>query len=82
MKLETVRHSSFPLLPLGHILAHTHTHQIPTTVSEELEYNPFMLTHSDMVREALGLPPSTEQVDVLIALRQRKDDFKPITCFP
>ncbi len=55
---------------------HTLGLQVPSILSEELKYNPFMLTDSDILKDALGLPHHTPPAEVLARLRQRKDNFR------
>ncbi|XP_064404294.1 probable hydrolase PNKD [Halichondria panicea] len=49
---------------------------VPSILLEELKYNPFMLTDSDILKDALGLPHHTPPAEVLARLRQRKDNFR------
>jgi len=47
---------------------------IPSTVGEELTYNPFMRVHEPAVAEAVGLAGAAP-IQVLAELRKRKDKF-------
>lgn len=49
--------------------------QVPSILSEELQYNPFMLTEERSLKEALGLPPATQPAQVLAELRRQKNLF-------
>lgn len=46
---------------------------IPSTIGEELTYNPFMRTHVKSVMEKVG---KTDPVEVMHALRTMKNNFK------
>ena len=49
--------------------------QVPSILSEELQYNPFLQTEETHLKEALGLPPNTEAAQVLAELRRQKNTF-------
>jgi len=49
---------------------------IPSTVEEELAFNPFCRVALPSVAEAVGLRPDSSPVDVMAALRTRKDGWK------
>jgi len=51
-------------------------HSVPSTVAEEKSYNPFMRLHSPEIRLSLGLGHEAPDVDVMAALRQRKNNWK------
>lgn len=51
---------------------------VPTTLAEELSYNPFLRPHSDEIRQSLmraGYGPFTSDVEVFTATRLYKDVF-------
>ncbi|KAL6079383.1 hydroxyacylglutathione hydrolase [Balamuthia mandrillaris] len=48
---------------------------IPSTVEEELSFNPFMRVTEPAIQNALGLSESASPVEVMAALRSRKDHF-------
>lgn len=43
---------------------------IPSTLREEMRYNPFLRVHDDVIRKAVG---GSDPVSVLDNLRRRKD---------
>lgn len=43
-----------------------------------MQYNPFMATDKDYLKDALGLPRHTSSTQVLAELRRQKNTFKPI----
>lgn len=45
---------------------------IPSTILEELIYNPFMRVDQDVIRDAVGLPHGSP-VEVMHALRELKN---------
>ena len=47
-------------------------------LSEELQYNPFLMPEASLVKDALGLPHSTPPADVLAELRRVKNSYKPL----
>lgn len=49
---------------------------VPTTVAYEKQTNPFLRCHSHEIREQLGLPQNTHEVDVFAALRERRNHFQ------
>lgn len=50
--------------------------QVPSVLSEELQYNLFMHSHSCELKNALGLSLQSSEAQVLSKLRKRKNDFK------
>lgn len=46
---------------------------IPSTLREEMLYNPFLRVHNDVIRNAVG---GSDPVSVLENLRARKDSFE------
>jgi hydroxyacylglutathione hydrolase len=48
---------------------------IPSTIGEELQYNPFMRVHRPELKRALGLEPEADPVDIMAQLRHMKDKF-------
>ena len=53
--------------------------QVPSILSEEVQYNPFMLTTEPSLKEALGVPASTPPSRVLAELRRQKNRFNQTT---
>lgn len=51
---------------------------VPSVLSEELQYNPFLMPEASLVKDALGLPHSTPPADVLAELRRVKNSYKPL----
>ena len=49
--------------------------KVPSILSEEVQYNPFMRTEDPALKEALGLPASTPAPEVLAELRKQKNAF-------
>lgn len=47
---------------------------VPSTIQEEMFYNPFLRVGEMYIQEACG---TENQVDTLAAVRQMKDNFKP-----
>jgi hydroxyacylglutathione hydrolase len=45
---------------------------VPSTLREEMQYNPFLRVHNDVIRNAVG---GSDPVSVLANLRRRKDSF-------
>lgn len=45
---------------------------VPTTIGDEMRYNPFMRTHEAVVQRAVG---SNDPVEVMRILRSLKDKF-------
>lgn len=50
--------------------------QVPSTLSEEMRYNPFLLTEHPHLKEALGLPGTTPPAKVLAVLRNKKNRYQ------
>jgi len=48
---------------------------VPSTVGEELTYNPFMRVGQKEIAESLGLKSDASPIDVMAELRNRKDKF-------
>lgn len=51
-------------------------HQVPSILSEELRYNPFMMTNDPSLKDALGLPGNTQPAQVLAELRKQKNQYQ------
>jgi hydroxyacylglutathione hydrolase len=49
---------------------------VPSTIGDELTYNPFLRTHSAEIRKTLGIPVDASSADALGAIRRAKDSFK------
>jgi hydroxyacylglutathione hydrolase len=49
---------------------------VPSTMAEELTYNPFLRTQSPEIRKTLGIPESASAAEALGAIRAAKDSFK------
>jgi hydroxyacylglutathione hydrolase len=49
---------------------------VPSTIGDELSYNPFLRTGSAEIRSKLGIPESAPAADALGAIRKAKDEFK------
>ena len=49
---------------------------VPSTIADELTYNPFMRTDSKEIRATLGIPNSASGAEALGAIRAAKDSFK------
>lgn len=49
---------------------------VPSTIAEELAFNPFMRVHSQEIRANMKLTAATAPADVLGAVRAAKDSFK------
>eukprot|EP00271_Cylindrocystis_brebissonii_P004770 TRINITY_DN1661_c0_g1_i1.p1 TRINITY_DN1661_c0_g1~~TRINITY_DN1661_c0_g1_i1.p1 ORF type:complete len:378 (-),score=39.92 TRINITY_DN1661_c0_g1_i1:194-1327(-) len=47
---------------------------IPTTIGEELTFNPFLRTQSEEIRQSLSLSPTTGDSKVFAAIRRAKDN--------
>lgn len=43
-----------------------------------MDYNPFMATDKDYLKDALGLPRHAPPTEVLAELRKQKNNFNPI----
>jgi hypothetical protein len=43
-----------------------------------MEYNPFMATDRDYLKDALGVPRHASPTQVLAELRRQKNSFRPI----
>lgn len=43
-----------------------------------MEYNPFMATDRDYLKDALGLPRQANPTQVLAELRKQKNTFTPV----
>ncbi|KAK4751286.1 hypothetical protein SAY87_004768 [Trapa incisa] len=48
---------------------------IPTTLKREKACNPFLRTSSPEIRQSLGIAAAAEEAEVLLAIRQAKDNF-------
>mmetsp|Transcript_67168 Transcript_67168/g.202745 ORF Transcript_67168/g.202745 Transcript_67168/m.202745 type:complete len:266 (+) Transcript_67168:3-800(+) len=48
---------------------------VPMLLGHEKATNPFLRADSDMLREAVGLPPGTSPTEVFAEVRKRKDTF-------
>ncbi len=49
---------------------------IPSTIGEELSYNPFLRVRSSEIRKTLGIDAAASDEDALGAIRRAKDGFK------
>lgn len=49
---------------------------VPSTIGDELSYNPFLRTQSPEIRATLGIPQDASPADALGAIRKAKDSFK------
>lgn len=49
---------------------------VPSTIGEELTYNPFLRTEAPEIRATLGVAPDASPADALGAIRAAKDAFK------
>lgn len=49
---------------------------VPSTMAEELTYNPFLRTQSQEIRTTLGIAASASPAEALGAIRAAKDSFK------
>jgi hydroxyacylglutathione hydrolase len=49
---------------------------VPSTIGEELAYNPFLRTHSPEIRKSLGISESVSPGEALGVIRKAKDAFK------
>jgi hydroxyacylglutathione hydrolase len=49
---------------------------VPSTIGEELSFNPFLRTQSPEIRETLGISKDASAADALGAIRKAKDAFK------
>lgn len=49
---------------------------VPTTVADELKFNPFMRLHSAELRKTLGVSAEASEADVMTAIREGKNNFK------
>jgi len=48
---------------------------VPSTVAEELAYNPFMRVNQPTIKKSLGLSQDDDPITVMGKLRQCKDQF-------
>lgn len=49
---------------------------VPSTIGEELSFNPFLRTQSAEIRQTLGIPKDASAAEALGAIRKAKDAFK------
>lgn len=49
---------------------------VPSTIADELAYNPFLRTSSAEIRETLGIAADASEADALGAIRRAKDSFR------
>ena len=49
---------------------------VPSTIAEELTYNPFLRTESLEIRQTLGIPTTASPAEALGAIRAAKDSFR------
>lgn len=49
---------------------------VPSTIGDELTYNPFLRTQSPEIRKTLGIPDEASPAEALGAIRTAKDSFK------
>ncbi len=49
---------------------------VPSTIGEELSFNPFLRTQSPEIRHTLGISKDASSADALGAIREAKDAFK------
>ena len=50
--------------------------QVPSILSDELLYNPFMRTSSGVLKTALGVSLQSSPSEVLLELRKQKNAFR------
>ena len=55
---------------------------VPSTVGEEIEYNPFMRLNSASLRKTLNFDGTVSKYEVMAALRELKNSGIPIAEFP
>jgi hydroxyacylglutathione hydrolase len=48
---------------------------VPSTVAEELTYNPFMRVNEKSIKSAIGFAEDASAFDVMKEVRARKDKF-------
>ncbi|MCL2725065.1 MAG: hydroxyacylglutathione hydrolase [Polyangiaceae bacterium] len=72
--------------PLNHAITEARIHTaalrkngkptVPSTIENELCYNPFLRTHSPEIRSSLGIPVNASSEDALGAIRKAKDNYR------
>jgi len=50
---------------------------VPSTIAEEMEFNPFMRVRESSVATGVGLAEKTSPIEVMRVVRQTKDGWKP-----